>query len=81
MAIVPVESLERSGANAYEIAIAAAKEARRLNDIRTRRKKEGTLKEEEISTKVTVEALRRIMEGRAKIIYPSDREQRNHVER
>ena len=81
MAIVPVESLERSGANAYEIAIAAAKEARRLNDIRTRRKKEGTLKKEEISTKVTVEALRRIMEGRAKIIYPSDREQRNHVER
>ena len=77
MAIVP---LEMSGTNAYEIAIAAAKEARRLNDVRLRKMKEGILEEEEISVKVTVEAIQGIMEGRAKVGYPPNRGPRSHVE-
>ena len=81
MAIVPVEKLKMSGANIYEVAIAAAKEARRLNDVRVKRMKEGTLEENEIGVKVTVKALQEIAEGRAKITYPSGRGRRKHVER
>ena len=81
MAIGPVENTEMSGPNVYEIAIAAAKEARRLNDVRTKRSKDGALEEKEIGLKVTVEALQRIMEGKAKVVYPSNRGRRSRVER
>lgn len=81
MAIVPVENLEMSGANVYEIAIAAAKEARRLNEVRVKKMKEGTIEEQEIGAKVTVQALQWIAKGRAKVTYPSNRGRRSHVER
>ena len=73
MAVIPVEKLEINGVNVYEIAIAAAKEARRLNDIRAKKAKDGALEEEELAIKVTVEALQGIVEGRAKVMYPSNK--------
>ena len=69
MALVPLEELEKSGANPYEVALAAAKEARRLNEIRWLKLMQGITEGEEIREKVTTLALRRIAEGKAKVAY------------
>ncbi len=69
MALVPLEELEKSGANPYEVALAAAKEARRLNEIRRSKLLQGMTDGEEMREKVTILALKRIAEGKAKVGY------------
>lgn len=68
MAVISVEELEKSGANPYEIAIAASKRARILNELQ--RKGEPADKEKE---NPSVLALKEIAEGRIKCVYPPEK--------
>jgi len=69
MALISVEELERSGANPYEVAIAASKRARVLNELLRRRGKLDVGEED----KPAVVALKEMVEGRIRCVYSKGR--------
>ena len=73
MAIVSVEKLWQDGMTLYEVAIVVGKEVRRRNELRRLKREAGEIEEHEESTKVAVEVLRELQEGRARCVYPSRR--------
>lgn len=73
MATVSVEKLWKDGRSLYEIAIVAAKEVRRRNELRRLKREAGEIDEHADSTKLTVEVLRELEEGHARCAYPSRR--------
>ncbi len=73
MAKVPIEDLLKVGSSTYEVVKAAALEARRLNHLRLMQQPEGTLipapeEKKGPEEKVTTLALRRLIEGRVRIV-------------
>ena len=73
MAIVPVEKLRKDGMSLYEVAVAAAKEVRKRNELRRLKREAGEMDEHEDATQVTVEVLLELAEGRARCVYPGHR--------
>ena len=65
-----LEDLEARGVNAYEAAIAAAQEARKVNE---RRRHIETPPENGADQKPTMIALGKIVSGKGRILYPEDR--------
>jgi len=67
-----LEDLEIKGMNAYEAAIAAAKEARKVNELR---RHVEVPPENGTGDKPTMIALRKIASGDGRIVYPEEREE------
>ncbi len=70
MAVIPVEKLEESGANPYEIAITAAKRARMLSELKGEPETEESNEREE---KPAIQALKELAEGKIKCVYLTEK--------
>ena len=70
MAVIPVEKLEESGANLYEVAITAAKRAKMLSELKG---EPGTEKSTEREVKPAIQALEEFAEGKIKCVFPTEK--------
>ncbi|MCD6169988.1 MAG: DNA-directed RNA polymerase subunit omega [Candidatus Latescibacteria bacterium 4484_181] len=70
MAVIPVEKLEESGANPYEIVIAAAKRAKMLGELKG---EPETNESDEKEEKPAIQALKELAEGKIKCVYLAEK--------
>jgi DNA-directed RNA polymerase omega subunit len=70
MAVIPVEKLEKSGANLYEVAITAAKRAEMLSELKG---EPGTEESAGKEVKPTIQALEEFAEGKIKCVFPTEK--------
>lgn len=91
MAQIPLEEILQNVSNVYEAVIVAAKEARRINELRLMEQAQKTEDEEPVENdigyeervpsidiveeeKVTVQALRHLLENKIRFSYGSEKE-------